>query len=150
MSIVTILFALVSALAVFVIAAVVVGREAQRLDMVAPRVIYDIDQAAEYVARALPSNTQARLTMDEVRQLLLAHLSWLNDKGLTPLDVTDRVQNISIPVVVDENSLTAYLLKEATRRGVDLLDDVDVVHVADAHMAYFAAIGAVGPKADEI
>ena len=150
MSIVTVLFALVSALAVFVIAAVVVGREAQRLDMVAPRVIYDIVQAAEYVVRVLPSNAQARLTMDEVRQLLLAHLSWLNDKGLTPLDVTDRVQNISIPVVVDENSLTAYLLKEATRRGVDLLDDVDVVHVIDAHMGYFAAIGAVGPKADEI
>jgi hypothetical protein len=150
MSIVTVLFALVSAFAVFVIAAVVVGREAQRLDMVAPRVIYDIDQAAEYVARALPSSAQARLTMDEVRQLLLAHLSWLNDKGLTPLDVTDRVQNISIPVVVDEDTLAAYLLKEASRRGVEILDDVDVVHVADAHMGYFAAIGAVGPKADEI
>ena len=107
MSITTVLFAIVSALAVFVIAAVVVGREAQRLDMVAPRVIYDIDQAADYVARALPSNTQARLTMDEVRQLLLAHLSWMNDKGLTPLDVTDRVQNISIPVVVDEDTLAA-------------------------------------------
>jgi PhoPQ-activated pathogenicity-related protein len=150
MSITTVLFAIVSALAVFVIAAVVVGREAQRLDMVAPRVIYDIEQAADYVARSLPSNTQARLTMDEVRQLLLAHLSWMNDKGLTPLDVTDRVQSISIPVVVDEDTLAAYLLKEASRRGVEILDDVDVVHVADAHMGYFAAIGAVGPKADEI
>ena len=150
MSIATVLFAIVSALAVFVIAAVVVGREAQRLDMVAPRVIYDIDQAADYVARSLPSNTQARLTMDEVRQLLLAHLSWMNDKGLMPLDVTDRVQNISIPVVVDEDTLAAYLLKEASRRGVEILDDVDVVHVADAHMGYFAAIGAVGPKADQI
>jgi putative Ca2+/H+ antiporter (TMEM165/GDT1 family) len=150
MSIATVLFAIVSALAVFVIAAVVVGREAQRLDMVAPRVIYDIEQAADYVARSLPSNTQARLTMDEVRQLLLAHLSWMNDKGLTPLDVTDRVQNISIPVVVDEDTLAAYLLKEASRRGVEILDDVDVVHVADAHMGYFAAIGAVGPKAGQI
>jgi putative Ca2+/H+ antiporter (TMEM165/GDT1 family) len=150
MSVATVLFAVVSALAVFVIAAVVVGREAQRLDMVAPRVIYDIDEAAEFVARELPSNTQARLTMDEVRQLLLAHLSWMNDKGLTPLDVTDRVQNISIPVVVDEDTLAAYLLKEASRRGVEILDDVDVVHVADAHMGYFAAIGAVGPKADQI
>ncbi|MSO15515.1 MAG: hypothetical protein EXQ61_04265 [Ilumatobacteraceae bacterium] len=150
MSITTVLFAIVSALAVFVIAAVVVGREAQRLDMVAPRVIYDIDQAAEFVAGVLPSNTQARLTMDEVRQLLLAHLSWMNDKGLTPLDVTDRVQNISIPVVVDEDTLAAYLLKEASRRGVEILDDVDVVHVADAHLGYFSAIGAVGPKADQI
>ncbi|MEY3558426.1 MAG: hypothetical protein RL374_1132 [Actinomycetota bacterium] len=150
MSIVTVLFALVSALAVFVIAAVVVGREAQRLDMVAPRVIYDIDQAAEFVARELPSNTQARLTIDEVRQLLLAHLTWMNERELMPLDVTDRVQDIETPVVLDKTTLTAYLLDAATKRGVDILDDVDVVYVADAHMGYFAAIGAVGPKADQI
>jgi putative Ca2+/H+ antiporter (TMEM165/GDT1 family) len=150
MSLVTVLFAIASALAVFVIAAVVVGREAQRLDMVAPRVIYDIDEAAEFVARMLPQSTQARLTMEEVRQLLLAHLSWMNDRDLMPLDVTDRIQNIETPVVVDENTLTAFLLEEAARRGVEILDDVDVVYVADAHMAYFAAIGAVGPQAEQI
>ena len=147
---VTIFFVLVSALSVFAIAAVVVGREAQRLDMVAPRVIYDIDRAAEFVARALPQSTQSRLTMEEVRQLLLAHLSWMNERDLMPLDVTDRVQNIETPVVVDENTLTAFLLEEAARRGVEILDDVDVVYVADAHMAYFAAIGAVGPQAEQI
>jgi hypothetical protein len=150
MSIVTSFFVLVSALSVFAIAAVVVGREAQRLDMVAPRVIYDIDRAAEFVARALPQSTQSRLTMEEVRQLLLAHLSWMNERDLMPLDVTDRIQNIEIPVVVDENTLTAFLLEEAARRGVEILDDVDVVYVADAHMAYFAAIGAVGPQAEQI
>ena len=150
MSLVTIFFVVVSALSVFVIAAVVVGREAQRLDMVAPRVIYDIDRAAEFVARALPQSTQTRLTMEEVRQLLLAHLSWMNERELMPLDVTDRIQNIETPVVVDENTLTAFLLKEAARRGVEILDDVDVVYVADAHLAYFAAIGAVGPQAEQI
>ena len=150
MSIVTIFFVLISALSVFAIAAVVVGREAQRLDMVAPRVIYDIDRAAEFVARALPQSTQSRLTMEEVRQLLLAHLSWMNERDLMPLDVTDRIQNIETPVVVDENTLTAFLLEEAARRGVEILDDVDVVYVADAHMAYFAAIGAVGPQAEQI
>ena len=150
MSIVTIFSVLVSALSVFVIAAVVVGREAQRLDMVAPRVIYDIDRAAEFVARTLPQSTQSRLTMEEVRQLLLAHLSWMNERDLMPLDVTDRIQNIETPVVVDENTLTAFLLEEAARRGVEILDDVDVVYVADAHMAYFAAIGAVGPQAEQI
>ena len=150
MSMVTIFFVLVSALSVFAIAAVVVGREAQRLDMVSPRVIYDIDRAAEFVARALPQSTQSRLTMEEVRQLLLAHLSWMNDRDLMPLDVTDRIQNIETPVVVDENTLTAFLLEEAARRGVEILDDVDVVYVADAHMAYFAAIGAVGPQAEQI
>jgi len=150
MSLVTVLFAVVSALAVFVIAAVVVGREAQRLDMVAPRVIYDIDEAAEFVARTLPQTTQARLTMEEVRQLLMAHLSWMNERELMPLDVTDHVQDIETPVVLDKTTLTAYLLDAASKRGVDILDDVDVVYVADAHMGYFAAIGAVGPKADDV
>ena len=44
------------------------------------------------------------------------------------------------------------LLVPADRESVvdDILDDVDVVYVADAHMGYFAAIGAVGPKADQI
>jgi hypothetical protein len=28
-----------------------------------------------------------------------------------------------------------------------LLDDVDVVHVVEGHLAYFEAIGAVGPQA---
>jgi hypothetical protein len=31
-----------------------------------------------------------------------------------------------------------------------LLDDVDVVHVVDAHLAYFSAIGAVGAEATSL
>ncbi len=46
-----------------------------------------------------------------------------------------------------EDALVAYLLAEAERLGVDLLDDVDAVNVVDAHLAYFEAIGAVGPQA---
>ena len=34
-----------------------------------------------------------------------------------------------------------------TRQLVLIIDDVDVVNVVDAHLAYFEAIGAVGPKA---
>ena len=50
-------------------------------------------------------------------------------------------------VVISEDGLTAYLLGEAERNDVDLLDDVDAVHVVEAHLAYFEAIGAVGPQA---
>ena len=150
MSAITIVFAIVSALLVFIIAAVVVGREARRLDTVAPRVVYDIEQAVQFVADSLPEDTQARLTIVEVRELLLAHLSWMHDRDLLPLDVTDRVQDIAIPVVVDETTLAAHLLAQAAERGVEILDDVDVVHVADAHVAYLAAIGAVGPQANQI
>ena len=148
MSGIVIASALVAAVAVFVIASVVVGREARRLDAVAPRVVYEIDRAVDFVADALPSATQARLTMDELRELLIGHLNWLAERDLMPADVIDRPQDIDTPVVVDETVLAAHLLREAENRGVELLDDVDIVHVVDAHNAYFAAIGAVGPRAE--
>ncbi len=150
MPVITIFCLVLSVVSVFVIAAVVVGREARRLDAVAPRVVYELDTAVDFVASALPSETQARLTLDELRELLRGHLNWLAERNLMPQDVIDRRQDIQSPLIVDETHLAAFLFDEAVKRGVDLLDDVDVVHVLDAHNAYFAAIGAVGPQADSL
>lgn len=143
------LFIVASAIGVFLIAAITIGREARRLDALAPRAVYEIEQAAAFVAEILPETTQARLTMAELEQLLLLHLNWLHSRGLLPDKVVDRRQDIAEPVVVSEESLIGYLLGEAERVGVAILDDVDVVSVTDAHLAYFDAIGAVGPVADE-
>ena len=46
-----------------------------------------------------------------------------------------------------DETLTAWLLGEAERQSIDLVDDVDAVHVVQAHLAYFEEIGAVGPRA---
>ncbi|MEY4364723.1 MAG: hypothetical protein RLZZ305_67 [Actinomycetota bacterium] len=147
---VTFVFAAVSAVLVFVIAAVTVGREARRLDSVAPRVVYRIDEAVGFVAERLPTDTQARVTFDDVELMLREHLNWLGDRRLQAVDVVDRTQDINEPVVVDEDTLTAHLLARATARGVEILDDVDVVRVVEAHLAYLDAIGAVGPHADSV
>ena len=147
MPVITIVFALVSALLVFVIAAGSVGREAHRLDSVAPRAVYLPDEAVDFVCDRLPQESQARLTPDEVAQLLRFHMQWLYAKGLQPDRVVDRKQGMDNTVVVTEDSLTAYLLGESERNNLDLLDDVDAVHVVEAHLVYFDAIGAVGPQA---
>jgi len=147
---ITLIFVLLAAAFTFVLAAVVVGREAHRLDALSPRVVYIEDQALSFVADHLPADTQSRLTLDELRQLLTYHLRWLNEKGLQPDEVIDRRQDIDEFVVVEGDSLTAYLLGEAERNGVVILDDIDVVRVVDAHQEYFDAIGAVGPLAGEI
>jgi len=144
---VTIAFSVLAALASFVIAAVVIGREARRLDSVAPRAVYDLDQAIEFVADRLPAETQARLTFDELRVLLKLHIRWIHDKGLQPADVIDRPQDITEVIVLGEETLTAYLLGKAEESRIEVLDDVDVVHVVRAHLAYFEMIGAVGPSA---
>ena len=132
---------------VFVIAAVSIGREAHRLDAVAPRAVYMLDDAVAFVAAQLPAESQARLTFDEVQQLLVAHMRWLHAKGLQPRDVIDRPQDIDDELVVSEDTITAWLLGEAERLQIELLDDVDAVRVVQAHLAYFEEIGAVGPKA---
>jgi len=141
------IFIVVAAVAVFAIAAVVVGREAHRLDAVAPRAVYALDEATDFVCDRLPVESQARLTPGEVEQLLVFHMQWLHAQGLQPDRVVDERQSIDEQVVVTEDALTAYLLGEADRNDVDLLDDVDAVNVVEAHLAYFEAIGAVGPQA---
>jgi hypothetical protein len=144
------LYIAVAAVLVFLIAALVTGREARRLDAVAPRAVYQIDQAMAFVVEVLPDQTKARLTMGELEQLLVLHMKWLHERGLQPDAVIDLRQNIENPVVVTEEALIAFLLGEAENAGVALLDDVDVVNVVDAHLAYFDAIGAVGPTADQV
>ena len=146
MSVVTVVFIVLAALTVFAIAAVAVGREAHRLDAVAPRAVYVLDEAADFVSDRLPAESQARLTPAEVEQLLVFHMQWLHSKGLQPDQVVDRRQDIDL-VVVTEDDLIAYLLGEADRTGVEILDDIDAVNVVDAHLEYFEAIGAVGPTA---
>ena len=51
-----------------------------------------------------------------------------------------------MPVIIEETSEIAYVLGEADTAGL-VLEDQDVAHVVAAHMAYFGAIGAVGPRA---
>ena len=147
---ITLIFIALAAAFTFVVAAVVVGREAHRLDGFAPRVVYIEEQAVAFVAERLPTDTQARLTLDDLAQLLTFHLRWLNSNGLQPDNVIDCPQDSANSVIVDETDLAAFLLGEADRFGIEILDDVDVIRVVDVHQRYFDAIGAVGPLASEI
>ena len=144
------LFIVAAAVSVFLIATLTIGREARRLDAMAPRAVYQLEQAADYVAMSLPEATQARLTMEELEKLLVLHMNWLHSKGLLPAKAVDQRQSISTPIVVTEDSLIAYLLGESDKAGIQIMDDVDLVNVTEAHLAYFDAIGAVGPVADEM
>jgi hypothetical protein len=143
------LYIVAAAVSVFLIAALTIGREARRLDAMAPRAVYQLEQAADYVAMSLPEATQARLTMEELEKLLVLHMNWLHSKGLLPAKAVDQRQDISTPIVVTEDSLIGYLLGESDKAGIQIMDDVDLVNVTEAHLAYFDAIGAVGPVADE-
>jgi len=144
------LFIVLAAIGVFLIAALSIGREARRLDAMAPRAVYQLEQATDFVAMSLPESTQARLTMEELEQLLVMHMNWLHGKGLLPDKAVDHRQDNTTRLVVTEESLIAYLLGEADKAGIQIVDDVDLVNVTEAHLAYFDAIGAVGPVAEDV
>jgi hypothetical protein len=146
-TVVAIVLVVLAAVVVFAIAAGAIGREAHRLDAVAPRAVYVLDDAVEYVADVLPPDSQARLTHDEVRQLLTFHMRWLHARGLQPDHVVDRPQDITERVVVEEVPVLAYVIEQAEEAGI-LFEDVDLANVVEAHLAYLDAIGAVGPRAE--
>jgi hypothetical protein len=138
----------VAAVLVFAIAAGAIGREAHRLDAFAPRTVYELEEATQFVADRLPTQSQARLTHDEVRQLLRAHLRWLHGKGLQPADVIEHVQDIDRPVVIDEDSAVGYLISVAEAEHIEV-DDIELANVTEAHLEYLDEIGAIGPPAED-
>jgi hypothetical protein len=56
------------------------------------------------------------------------------------------VQDIDERLVVDETDAAGYLIGRVEAAHLPI-EDVDVVRVVDAHLAYFDLIGAVGPPA---
>lgn len=136
-----------AALCTFAIAAGVVGREAHRLDALNPKAVYWLDEAVDFVCDSIPASSQARLTPAEVEQLLVLHMRWLHSRGLHPDNIDTRQQDIDATTIITDDTVVGYLLGEAEALEIDVLDDVDVVNVVDAHLAYFDAIGAVGPRA---
>lgn len=133
---------MVTAAAVFAVAAATVGREAFRLGHQPPATIFDLDEAVHYVADDLPEDAQARLTYDEVRELVLAELDHLNDEGVFAYPGEEPAITADEDVVINEDDAAALMLAE----GLDVLDD-DVVLVVDSLHRYLAEIGAIGPKA---
>jgi hypothetical protein len=142
------LFVVLAAVLVFAIAAATVGREAFRLGHQPPPTIFDLDEAVAYVGDALPLESQARLTYDEVRELIVAELDHFERRGmLAPPGADVELAHGDTPdVVLADDDAVAVGLAEAEQAGLDVSDE-DVFHVITALHGYLSEIGAVGPPA---
>ena len=90
---------------------------------------------------------QARLTYDEVRQLILATLEHLESKGLAAAPGRDvRVIGERDEVVVAEDDAVAVVLGAVDNEGLEVSDE-DAYQVIQALLAYLDRIGALGPPA---
>jgi hypothetical protein len=138
---VVILFAAVALLVVFVIAAVVIGREARRLGSVPPRPVFDFEEAVEWVWRHVSDDVAAELTPDDVRQIINWHLEYFRLKGVSSNG--HGIQS-EAPVVVGGAETVDFVLMRAQSAGF-AYTPVQVHAVLDAQMTYLEAIGAIGP-----
>lgn len=140
-----IVYLLVAMAIAFAIAAVVVGREARRLDAEPPQPVFDPDEAVEWVANHLPFEVSAELSHADVRRILDWNLEYFRSKGVSGNGSTPHVE---APIVVGGAETAAYVLDQAARTGHDYTPD-QVLAVLEAQMSYLEAIGAVGPEAGD-
>jgi len=139
-----VLYIVVAVAVVFLIAAVLVGREARRLDAEPPRAVFDIDEATEWVANHLPFEISAVLSYADVRQIIEWNLEFLRARGMTAVEGGAPEGSI----VVGPEEVADFVLSRAKASDSPYSED-QVAAVLDAQLGYFDAIGAIGPPADE-
>ncbi len=137
----------IGAVLVFAIAAAFVGSEAFRLGHETPSAIFDMDEALRDVGDALPDAVQARLTYEELHQLITASLHHLESKGLAAAPGRDvRVVGERDEVVVAEDDAVAVVLGAVDKEGLEVSDE-DAYEVIRALLGHLDRIGALGPRA---
>lgn len=137
-------FAVLGLVVIVVIGLVVVGGETARLAAAPRPAVVDLADAVEYIADRLPSETQARISHDDVRWVLLADADLLEEATADP---TDDEPAANLPVL-DEDLAIARVLAVQETSGRDL-EDHDVAAVLALRLEYLQRVGAVGtPAAD--
>jgi hypothetical protein len=122
----------VGGLIVFVMAAVLVGREASRLAAAPPRPVFDVDEAVVWIADRLPGSVAASLSHAEVRQVLLWSVEHLRVVALE-----ERV--------AEEDETFGFVVDRAAEAERDW-SPVEVKAVLDAQAEYLQVIGATAPS----
>ena len=137
------LLAFVAAAIIFGIAAVVIGREARRLDAVPPNPVFDLDDAVAWVSEHLPYEVSAVLSYDDVRRIIDWNLEYFRSKGVSG---NGSGPHAAGPVIVGGAETVDYVLVKAQTQGEDYTP-AQVHAVLDAQTTYLEAIGAIGPEA---
>ena len=134
----------VAVVAVFAIAAVVIGREARRLAAKPVERTFNFEDAVAYVCDHVADDVAAVLSPDDVRQILDWHLEYFRLKGVSS---NGHGPHVDGPVVVTGAETVGFVLARAEAAGSSYTPE-QVHAVLDAQMGYLTEIGAVGPLSD--
>ncbi|MXZ86377.1 MAG: hypothetical protein F4Z02_12070 [Acidimicrobiia bacterium] len=134
------------------LAAYAVMRVSSRLSHTRARAVYDLFEAVDFVAERLPDALSAKLSYEDVQEILLWRLDHLRLRGSATYgrgDVTaTEAEGQDEEVVTSDDDSVDYVLAKASESGRDI-DALDVVVVLDLESQYLEVIGALGPPAEE-
>jgi hypothetical protein len=144
------LFAALAVVTTFVIAAVSVGSTTAGLASRPRRSVYDLEEAVDRVAEALPPEVTAEVSFDDVRAVLGWYLDYLVAKGMASSRTADVIRDEL--VVVPDDELVGWILGRVDEAasgepGADLTDG-QVVAILEANRGYERSIGAIGHEVD--
>ena len=136
----------------FVVAAGVVGTQAQRLGRQRREPVWRLAEAAEFVGDRVPFDIAAALGPSELDALLRAHLNQLQfGPAAASEDARPDADDATGPAdatVTEDWSSAAELYRNARRDGLEVsLEQVQAV--ADAHLEYLRLIGALAAVVPE-
>ena len=132
------------AVVVVAIALYAVGRMVSQLESERPSAVYELRAASEWIAARLPDEVTARLTFDELEQILGWHLDWFASVGATSehgetIAGGDVVREGS--VAMDDAAVDAVVAK-ALSAG-ESIDALDVVCGGDRALDERDVVGAL-------
>lgn len=134
------------------LAAYAVMRVSSRLAHTRARAVYDLFEAVDFVAERLPDALSAKLSYDDVQEILLWRLDHLRLQGSATYGRGDvmatAAEGRDEEVVTSDDDSVDYVLAQALESGRDI-DALDVVVVIDLEGQYLEAIGALGPPAED-
>lgn len=135
---------------VVVIGLVAVGGVTQRMAVLPPERVFDLEEAIDWVAESLPDELTASLSYDDVRAMLEFHLDYLESLGVAREDSVPLVgepgewaaEGVG-PRIADDNAALAYVIGQLTGSERDVTDEQAAAVVGLAE-EYLLAIGALG------
>ncbi len=139
------LFGVLAVVAVFAIAAIVIGREARRLAAKAPGRVFEFEDAVTWVCDHVDADVAAVLSPDDVRRILNWHLEFFRIKGVSS---NGHTAESDAPVVVSGAETVDFVMMKAEAAGSPYTP-AQIHAVLDAQMGYLEDIGAVGPVQEQ-
>lgn len=120
-----------------------------RLSVTEGVAVYDIEEAADFAARRLPDEVNARLDREQLTYMLGLHLAFLRRAGMATYggvdDIAMTAATTGDTVVAHEDEAVDFVLRRLDEVG-DETAPVDVVVVLELSNQYLESIGALGPS----